>query len=53
MYCCRYQDEDGAWRNEYDDQGYEFADDEYDLEEAEEITKQQSEEERIRAEAER
>ena len=49
----RYQDEDGTWRNEYDDQGYEFADDEYDLEEAEEITKQQSEEERIRAEAER
>lgn len=48
-----YQDEDGTWRNEYDDQGYQFADDEYDEEEADEIVKQQSEEERIRAEAER
>ena len=48
-----YQDEDGSWRNEYDDQGYEFADDEYDLEEAEEITKQQSEDDRVKAEAER
>ena len=32
-----YQDEDGTWRNEYDDQGYQFADDEYDEEQADEI----------------
>ena len=32
-----YQDEGGEWRNEYDDEGYVFADDEYDPDEAEEI----------------
>ena len=28
-----YQDDDGNWRNEYDDEGYEFAEDEYELNE--------------------
>ena len=33
-----YQDDEtGEWRNEYDDEGYVFADDEYDPDEAEEI----------------
>lgn len=47
-----YQDEDGTWRNEYDDQGYEFADDEYDPDEAEEIVQAQKDEGKARAEAE-
>ncbi len=49
----RYQDDDGNWRNEYDDEGYEFAEDEFDLDEAEELTKAQNEEDRAKAEAER
>ena len=48
-----YQDDDGTWRNEYDDEGYEFADDEYDLEEAEEIAQAIKDEGQARAEAER
>lgn len=48
-----YQDEDETWRNQYDDDGYEFADDDFDLEEAEQIVKAQTDGETAKAEAER